>query len=78
MGDDDNIINSIIYTFHSVVNPLYREYLINTTQTIRVVNSVCGSMHVKHGNCHGHKNNRKAVEEEIKAAEPLPKCKRHK
>ena len=66
-----------MYTFHLVVNSLYREYLINTTQTIRVANSVCGSMHVKHGNCHGRKSNRKAVEE-IKAAEPLPKRKRHK
>ena len=48
-------------------NPNVDEFC-NTTQTIRVANSECASMHVKHGNCHGQKSNRKVVEVEIKAA----------
>ena len=62
---------------HGSDNPNVDEFC-NTTQTIRVANSVCASLHVKHGNCRGQKCNRNALEEEIKAAQPLPKRKRHK
>ena len=56
-------------------NPNVEEFC-NTGQTLRVANSVCASVHIKHGNCRGSKRNSSLLEE-IKEAVPLPKRKRH-
>ena len=61
---------------HGSDNPNVEEFS-KSTQTLRVANSVCASVHIKHGNCRGKKSAGSLLEE-IKEAVPLPKRKRHK
>lgn len=60
---------------HSSDNPTVQEFC-KTTQTLRVANSVCASVHIKNGNCRGHKRHREVLTEEIKEAKPLDKRRR--
>ena len=60
---------------HGSDNPNVEEFC-KTGQTLRVANSMCASVHIKHGNCRGSKRNSSLLEE-IKEAVPLPKRKRH-
>lgn len=56
-------------------NPNAAEYA-KITQTLRVANSVCASVHIKRGNCRGLKRSASKdfnLAEEIKENIPLPK-----
>ena len=50
---------------HGSNNPNTDEFC-KATQIIRVANSVCATVHQRHGNCRGQKSSRKDLEEEIK------------